>query len=125
MSRGAACSNDGLPPHVTIKATSRDGLHEETLVLPFEIMTIKLKMETVDDLLKHVRKSIRAVSEADVELELERNGGGLLHEKDLLAEVVRDGDKLLVLRSHTAPRGSVGRLYAVRKAPTNQELKGK
>ena len=61
VSRGAASSNDGLPPHVTVKATSRDGLHEETLVIPFEIMTIKLKLETVDDLLKHVRKSIRAV----------------------------------------------------------------
>jgi len=94
VSHGAACSNDGLPLHVTIKATSRDGLHEETLVTPFEIMTIKMKLETVDDLLKHVRKNIRAASEADiVELELESNDAGLSHKEDLLAKVLRDGDK--------------------------------
>ena len=126
MSRGAASSNDRLPPHVTVKATSRDGLHEEALVIPFEIMTIKLKLETVDDLLKHVRKSIRAVSEADVvELELESNGGGLLHKEDLLAKVLRDGDKLLIknrlCRSLEAPapaHASAGCMQHGRLPPT-------
>ena len=62
MSRGAACSNDGLPPRVQVKGASRDGLSEETLVISFGgtsrdslsdslLSEDTLKLENVDDLL--------------------------------------------------------------------------
>ena len=92
-SGGAACMAAGLPAHVQVCCRSRDGLSEETLVVPLT-MAFSSKW-TVGDLLRCVQDRVQEVPVADVaELELEGSGGGRLFREDPLDAVLKDGDAL-------------------------------
>ena len=72
---------------------------------------------TVGDLLQGVRERSRLVPAADiVQLVLEGNDGGRLHEEDILAAVLKDGD-VLCTSTGMSKRSSLDRAGSKRGAP--------
>ena len=85
-----------LPRRYQVKCKSRDGRHEEVLVIP-EAVASNLKLKTVSDLVECVRNRVRCVPFEDI-VDLELDGGSRLHKEDLLAQVVREGDRLCTVQ---------------------------
>ena len=86
-----------LPRRYQVKCKSRDGRLEEKLMIP-EAVASNLKLKTVSDLVECVRNRVRCVPFEDI-VDLELDGGSRLHKEDLLAQVVREGDRLCTVMS--------------------------
>ena len=85
-----------LPRRYQVKCKSRDGRLEEVLMIP-EAVASNLKLKTVSDLVECVRNRVRCVPFEDI-VDLELDGGSRLHKEDLLAQVVREGDRLCTVQ---------------------------